>query len=129
VDKFAIPTPVASFILEHIHSVEQLEVLLLLRNKGGEWTAPQIAAELRISALSTQARLDDLKNRDFLVVGLTPGSFRYEPVNSKLSREIDAVADCYAHFRVSVINLIFSVPGDSARSLAEAFRLKRKQDE
>ena len=39
---------VERFVAEHIHSVEQLEVLLLVqRTHPREWTAAQIVAELR----------------------------------------------------------------------------------
>jgi hypothetical protein len=124
----SIPEPLLRFIKEHIHSVLQLEVLLLMRERGGDWTADALARELRITQQSAELRLVDLRLRGLLAPGVEPGSFRYAPSSPELALLTDALAELYAAARYTVINLIFSEPGDSARTLAEAFRLRRKGD-
>jgi hypothetical protein len=117
------------FIEQHIHSILQLEVLLLLREKGGEWTAATVAGELRITEQSAEVRLRDLHLRGLLALGDEPESYCYKSTDPEISRLVDLLSDAYRDMRYTVINLIFSVPGDSARSLAEAFRLRKRKDE
>ena len=124
-----IPEPVADFIRQHIHSVLQLELLLWLREQAGRWTPQQIAAELRITDQSAQFRLRDLALRGLVAEDTATSTFSYAPTTLELAKSVDALAACYATTRYSVINLIFSVPGDSARSLADAFRLRKKKSD
>jgi hypothetical protein len=50
---------VIRFIRQHIHSVLQLEILLLLCSRRVDWTADKIADELRITERSAGVRLKD----------------------------------------------------------------------
>jgi hypothetical protein len=125
----SLPAGVIDFIQQHIHSVLQLEVLLLLRERGGDWTPAAVAEELRITEESAELRLRDLQLRGLLTDGSAPESYAYRPQSDALGGRVDALADAYNQMKYTVINLIFLVPGDSARSLAEAFRIRRRKDE
>ncbi|HEY8944725.1 MAG TPA: hypothetical protein VIM73_10705 [Polyangiaceae bacterium] len=124
-----IPEPVEEFIRRHIHSVLQLEVLLWLRERGTPSTMHEVAAELRVTEQSAAIRLRDLVYRDLVREDPERGEFRYEPASTELGSLVDQLAELYALASHSVINLIFSVPGDSARSLADAFRFRRKRED
>jgi hypothetical protein len=109
----------------HIHSVEQMEVLLLLRaHPSRDWTGAQAAQELRIDPDSAGGRLSDLHARGFLAPG-APGAFRYAPEHPDVARAVEGLAAAYAERRVTVINLIFSKPSERISSFADAFRLRR----
>lgn len=125
----SLPEHVARFIRREIHSVLQLEILLLLRERSGSWTPTAIASELRITDQSASLHLRDLELRGLLVSAAPGPSYEYAPKTPELRGLVDELADCYANMRYTVINLMFSEPGDSARTLAEAFRLRRKRDE
>lgn len=125
----SLPEPVARFIECDIHSVLQLEILLLLRERVGDWTPARVASELRITDQSAELHLVDLSLRGLASGSPLTRSFRYAPRTAELSALVGELADCYANMRYTVINLIFSVPGDSARALADAFRLRRKKDD
>jgi predicted DNA-binding transcriptional regulator len=120
-----LPEAVRRFILEHVESVEQLEILLLLLRRPGEaWSAEGVARELRISELSAGERLEDL-NRDGLVVQVqegVAGHYRYGTRDGPLDEAVRGLASAYAERRVTVINLIFSKPTDKIRTFANAFR-------
>jgi predicted DNA-binding transcriptional regulator len=124
----SLPGPVARFIEEHIHSVLQLEILLLLREHVGEWTPARVASELRITEQSAELHLADLSLRGLISVESATRSYVYAPRTPELSAVVDELASCYANMRYTIINLIFAVPGDSARTLAEAFRFRRKRE-
>jgi hypothetical protein len=68
---------VRRLVREHLHSAEQLAVLLLLfESAGREWTAAEVSRVLAMDASSTIQRLSDLRWRGFLDVAVGP-EFRY----------------------------------------------------
>jgi predicted transcriptional regulator len=121
-----IPEGVRRLIAEHIHSVEQLEVLLLLRRtEGRSWTVDEVSNELVTQRDSVAERLEDLARRGFLARSGDPSPrYAYESGDEARDRDVDELADSYARRRVSVISLIFSKPSDTIRSFADAFRLR-----
>lgn len=120
-----IPAHVRAFIEGHIDSVEQLEVLLLVRARSDkEWSASEVADELRIDPGSAEQRLEDLA-----AVGLLAGSsptFRYAPANAELAARVDELAGMYQTHRVAIIAVIFSRPSERIRSFADAFRIRSR---
>lgn len=101
-----------------------------MRERSGEWTAAAVANELRVTDQSAGLHLRDLELRGLLAV-TSPAAhaYGYAPRSDELRALVDELAACYAATRYTVINLIFSEPGDSARTLAEAFRFRRKRED
>ncbi|WP_235216839.1 hypothetical protein [Archangium violaceum] len=118
-------------IAEHIDSVEQLEILLLLQqHPERSWTAESVARELRISPLSAGDRLKDMARS--AILSRVQGSeveFRYAPESPGMAEAVAGLATAYSERRVTVINLIFSKPVDKIRTFADAFRLRRDDDD
>ncbi|MCY1073534.1 hypothetical protein [Archangium lansingense] len=125
-----LPEEVRRFITDHIDSVEQLEILLLLhQHPERSWTAESVARELRISALSADDRLKDMARSGILAkVQGSEVEYRYAP-SQQLGDVVAGLATAYAERRVTVINLIFSKPIDKIRTFADAFRLRRDDDD
>lgn len=122
-----ISEPATALVVDHIESVEQLEVLLLLhRTPNRAHAAADVANELRIDQGSAQRRMEDLVARG--LVEPDGAGFVYRTNNAR-DAQVRALADAYRERRVSVITLIFSKPQkpapDPARALADAFKLKR----
>jgi DNA-binding MarR family transcriptional regulator len=125
-----IPEPVKRFLAANIHSIEQLEVLLLLREtEGREWSVPEVSGELRSTPQSIKNRLEDLASRTFLVVKEIEATrrYRYSPSTDEDRRLIDGLADAYKERRLTVINLIYARPERDALSFAEAFKIMKKK--
>jgi hypothetical protein len=123
-----ITDAIKRFIADHITSVDQLEVLLLLhRTAEREWTAAAVSRELRIDAEWAARRLDDLQVRGFLsaMEGEGAASYRWAPATADLARGVEAVAAAYAERRVSVTTLIFAQPSSTIRTFANAFRFRK----
>jgi hypothetical protein len=119
-----IPDNVAQFIGDHISSLEQLEVLLLLAASGPrEWDGGSVARELRIDPNSAAGRLEDLAARGLVVE--RSGRYRFEPASQELADVVRLLAETYAERRVSVITLIFSKPSDTIRSFSDAFKFRK----
>lgn len=122
-----LPQQVRAFVADHINSVEQLEVLLLLARDGSRaWTVEEVASELVTTPHSVAIRLDDLRQHRLLVT--EDEAYRYEPSSSEARAAVNELAAIYPKRRVSVINLIFSTPDDRLRSFSDAFRLRRDKD-
>jgi len=123
-----VPAHVRAFIHEHIDSVEQLEVLLLVRaHPGREWSAREVADELRIDPGSAEQRLEDLVRVGLLADG--SAGVRYAPETPELARQVDELAQLYQSHRVAIISVIFSRPSERIRSFADAFRIRRGDDD
>ena len=122
---------VKTFITEHISSVEQLEVLLLLhREQQQPWSAQEVSQELRIDPASATERLADLQGRGLLVesAGEPPATaplYQYQPQKSNLDDTVNDLAKAYQEYRVTVISLIFSKPIDKIRTFADAFKFRK----
>jgi DNA-binding MarR family transcriptional regulator len=124
-----ITDDVKRFIHDHIHSVEQLEVLLLLAGSGRqEWDAAAVSQKLYIQAASAETRLADLQARGFLTVRMDGPHKRYSFASLSAAQEqtIRGLDAAYKMRKDSVINLIFSRPADNIRSFSDAFRIRRQ---
>lgn len=125
-----IPQNVSQFIVDHINSVEQLETLLLLHAEPArEWTAEQIAKELRTSTDAARLRLTELKRIPCVEeISSAPPKYRFATSNAALCPIVDAVARQYKDRRVSIISLIYTKPANELRAFSDAFRIKKKED-
>jgi hypothetical protein len=123
-----IPQDVRAFIADHIDSVLQLELLLLLHKKRDQhFDAAEVVAELRIDPSWAAAQLDDFSARGILTcVDGPPRQYRYAPKEPEMDSAIARLDQTYADRRVSVISLIFSKPTDKLRSFADAFRVRKE---
>ena len=125
-----LPADVAGFVLAHIHSVAQLELLLWMYAHGDEpRTAAEISATHRMTEDMSAQLLEDLRVRGFLTLDDPEAEgYRFGPRNQELIELIGRLAEVYQQRRYSVINLIFSRPTENVRNFARSFRL-RKDDE
>ncbi len=119
-----LPTEVIDFILEHIHSVEQLRALLLIRETATkEWSARELCYALRTSLDSARSRLVDLERRG-LLASREDSSDRYYFYDGAHEEVVAQVAAMHETHRVSMIELIYSRPPDVRRQFADAFRIR-----
>jgi DNA-binding HxlR family transcriptional regulator len=121
-----ITSRVKQLITEHLDSVMQLEVLLLLAGGPGKvWTAPDLAQQLRIDAAWVDGQLRTMTAGGLVAVseqsGPAPAQYRFAPRTPELAQAVSELADR----RVTVIGLIFAKPTDKLRSFADAFRIRK----
>jgi hypothetical protein len=117
---------IEDFLRQHIDSLEQLEVLFLLRKQPArEWTAAELSGELRSSALSTARRLTDLVSLGLVIQ--REFAFGYRPQSDNREHLLKAVEAFYRERRVRVTELIYDGvrPGGGIRDFSEAFRIKK----
>ncbi len=118
-----IAEPVRQLIARHIVSIEQLEILLLLReHRARSWTPAQVNDRIQSSLLSVTARLDDLAGRGLLY--RESDQYRYD-ASAELEAVVAVLARDYRERRYSVIDLIFSKGNDRLKVFADAFKVKK----
>jgi predicted transcriptional regulator len=108
----SLPPHLVRFIRSDIHSVLQLEVLLLLRERGGHWSVTELADELRVTAHAVDAHVRDLLGRGLLSHAGELDRYTFDPKDERLRSLVDELWRYDGSMRHTVINLIF--PGDRA---------------
>ena len=124
-----IPEIVRRFIIEHINSVESLEILLLLSaGTIREYTAEEVSRTLRTSLESAAARLKELHRSKLLMTVENEGSpkYRFDSASPGAGVVVD-LEKVYKTRRVSVISFIYSNPTDPLRAFSDAFRLRKDE--
>lgn len=122
-----IPANVRSFVHDHVESVVQVEVLLLLQAEPGRaFCGADVVAALRVEPAWARAQLSELAARGILVEA-APGAYRFAPRTAEIEAAVAGLARAYADRRVTVIGLIYAKPSEPLRSFADAFRLRKDQ--
>lgn len=102
---------VTQFIKKHIHSVWQLELILILRACAQPLTADAIGQRLYMEPEVLKNVLDALVRQGVLKAeDLKPKTYVYSPTTEDLSEAVEQTAKAYAERRMSVIDLIFASP-------------------
>jgi DNA-binding IclR family transcriptional regulator len=101
-----LPQSVKQFLETYIDSVEQLEVLILLREERGRWWTPaDVNRRLKTSRSSVELRLGALAERRLLE--RADATFAYT-LDGASDRYVRDVARCFQSRRAAVIETIFA---------------------
>jgi hypothetical protein len=117
---------VHDLIVDHIESVAQLEVLLLLmRDPAKVWTPQTLAAELRVTDTWTASQLQQLVQHNLAT--RVQNGYRYgaDLVTHATVQELDKA---YQSHPVAVVTLIYSKPNRALKSFSDAFRLRKDEE-
>jgi hypothetical protein len=124
-----LPDDLRRFIAEHLGSIVQLELLLLLAGDSARtWSAEEAAKALYVSPEAAHGFLEVMRSQG-LCQQDPAGSARYRfapsrPDYEQLTRDLAAV---YKERRLTIINLIYASPVQKFQSFADAFRLRKDQ--
>lgn len=125
----AVDPEVRQFLLQHVETYEQLEVLLLLcRQRDRSWSPEAVGERLRISTLVAAKALDDLCRArlvDQLKVG-RENAYTFRPASTKLGSTVEALVRVYDDSPLNIIHLMNAnaldrVRSAAARTFADAF--------
>jgi hypothetical protein len=122
---------VRTFIAEHIQSVAQLELILLLHsNPHQPWRAADAAREFGLSPEMALGLLRGLCQQGFASASdEADPQFRFAPKSAEFQRLVDQLATLYQQRRVTLVQLIYSRPVDKLQSFADAFRFRKGKEE
>ena len=119
---------VRRFLAQHIESVVQLEVLLLLHARAtSEFSPQQVGTELRIDAAGAAEQLAKLCATGLLDCGGDPNpTYRFH-ASPATTDAVASLARAYNDRRVTIISLIYSRPVDKIRIFTDAFRIRKEK--
>lgn len=101
-----LPPSVKQFLEAYIDSVEQLEVLILLREDRGRWWTPtDVTRRLKSTRSSVESRLCALAEHGLLERADT--AFAYT-LDGARDRQVRDLAGCFQSRRAAVIEAVFS---------------------
>jgi hypothetical protein len=123
------PDDLQRFLVEHVISYEELDVLLLLVRGGGDWSAKSVGESLGAATRDCRVALESLVARGLLATAGDPATFRYSPKTDEIARGVDMLDRTYREQRALVAMMMSSnalerVRTSAIRTFAEAFRLK-----
>jgi hypothetical protein len=114
------------FIRERLPSVEQVEIVLLLRGDHSRaWSAPEVANSLGTPPEPTAMRLFLLASNGLLafeVAGLP--RYRYA-ADAAMDAKIAELAEIYLNRPAALEGILDGAARDPLRSFADAFKLKK----
>ena len=123
-----LPDPIRRFLKEAVTSVEDLEIVLLLRrNPERYWDAESVSDRLEISRQLAAASLETLARHNLLDVRLSDViRYRYNPMTGGDLASVNAVADAWRHDRALVMKEL-TANGHSLSDFSNAFRFRRNE--
>lgn len=124
----AFPADVRAFIAEHISSIAELEMLLLLRSDPArQWDVVEISKALYATPEMSAGQLASLQDRGLLIASGEPEyRYQYRPGTPELEDMVNRLAELYKERRVSVITALYSEPVNKVQTFADAFKLRKE---
>ena len=122
-----LPRDVSIFLREHLQSITQLDLLLLLHAaRGRRFTAAEVSRELRIPERMAIGQMLDLTRSGVLVAhDSDPPCWRFDPAGPHAG-VVASLADVVSKRKRAVHDLILSEPSSDVQLFSDAFRLRRK---
>lgn len=121
---------VRTFIVGHLRSVEDLQLLIALVQSPDRWWDAAVAArELNVTRTVAARTLDHLARHNLLDIRIT-GDVRYQfhPGTEELRDAAVACVDEYRRNPLAVLKAVTGQPQRSIRDFADAFRIRRDDD-
>lgn len=123
-----VPVPLRAFIAEHIGSILQLELLLLLAAKPDEaWSSERAAKTLYVTPNVAFGLLEGMRTRGLLTLA-ADGTYQFQPTPPEWKGLVEQLAELYRDRRLTVTGLIYSGPDEKLRNFADAFRFRRPKE-
>lgn len=122
-----IPADVERFLVAHIHSVEHLEILLLLiRARPSAEGAGALAEQLGIEVADVTRVLADFTAKGVLRAEGSPEEqrYRFDPASHVLLGAGLGLENASRQQRDAVLRLIINQPNSTVRAFSDAFRLR-----
>jgi hypothetical protein len=125
-----LPREVRELIVRQLHSMEEIDVLLLLAAEPGGLTVNEIRDRLRLPASDIPvASIARLIGHRLIECEEKEGESRYSyaAVDAKVRRAVELLRVAYNERPVTLVRLVYNRPS-AAQSFADAFRIT-KDDE
>jgi hypothetical protein len=125
-----IPASVVWFVRDHVTSLDELELLLLLLQSPDKWwDASSAARETGTDTTSARRTLERFASQNLLAIAVTGDvRYRFQPGDARLRQAADAFNAVYRTNRLAILHLVTGRQQRSLRDFANAFRIRRDDD-
>lgn len=126
----SLPPDVISFVASHVHSLNDLHVLIhCIEAADRWWDASALSRETGMSVAAARHSLDPLARGNLLDIRII-GDVRYNfsPGTDALRETALACAAAYRSRPVAVVKLVTDSGHRAVRDFADAFRIRRDDD-
>ena len=123
------PTVIA-FVSEHVRTLAELQLLMLLIHSGDRWwDAGSAARESGLTVDDARRALDYFGSRNLLDIRITGDvRYQYRPGTDELRDRASACAAAYRTRPLDLARLVTGPSPASVRDFADAFRVRRRHD-
>ena len=97
---------------------------MLFNNKDREYSAKEIAKEMRSNEHSAQNQLSELTSNG-LLAAVDDHKYKYWPVSPDLDEKVKKLAELYNEMPVAVVTTIYEKPRDILKDFSDAFKFKK----
>ena len=125
-----LPYRVIAFVRDHVETLEQLEVLILL-SKSPErwWDAAAVAEALGLNVTIARDALERFASRNLLAISITTDvRYQLQPGTAMLRDASEEFAEACRTKRGAIVRLVTDAQQRAMRDFADAFRLRRHDD-
>lgn len=117
---------VRTLIRRHVHSVGELELLVMLHaERDRAWRVEEICEALGCPSTWAVAQLEAMARAGLLE--RTDGNWRFSPVTAELEQASAALQEAYRLQSRDVVRFVFSTPGRELQEFSDAFRVRREE--
>ena len=120
-----LPPQLRAFLHSCIESIDQVELLMMLRGSDRFRTAREVASESGASPTAARRNLETLAARGLLEVRVgEETAYRYKPKSEELGRYCDLLAQHYITSRPAVLGFVATESRLSLKRFSDAFKLR-----
>jgi DNA-binding transcriptional MocR family regulator len=129
-NRFELPAQLRAFLYSCIDSVEQMEMLMVLKESARPWSARQLAHEVGTEDRRARAHLEALTARGLVQAAVREEGLTYtfRPASASLAGYCDDLEDYLRRSRADVMRFVTALPPPSIRSFANAFKLREPEE-
>lgn len=113
------------FINEHVGSIAQLELLLLLAGDPAKTIDAEEASRVFYVTVDAARAFLETMAADGLLAAEPGGKFRFAPRHAEWAQLVETLGQTYRERRPTVIEIIYTGPLDALQSFADAFRIRK----
>jgi hypothetical protein len=124
-----LPASLRAFLYSCIDSIEQLELLMLLKDSREGRTARELAQEVGIPDGRARAYLQALAARGLAHVAVSQENrYSFRPASEALAGYCNELSNHLRDRRSDVLRFVSTLPPPAVRSFANAFKLRESED-
>ena len=122
-----LPPDVVAFIADHLHSINEIEVLTAMTDTPHRWwDARLIYGELGVPVPAARELLDHLAGLNLLDIRFTDEvRYRFRPGTAELAQTMSRLVASYRANHAAVVRAISPSAPRGARDFADAFRFRK----